>query len=1355
MSSPSQSMRILFAIFFAGQLAGNLAIAQQLNYQEVIRPLLKEFCNDCHTGDDAEAEIDLNHFETVDQIRASTKTWQRVRQMLASQQMPPKDASQPSNAQRNVLSDWVQRLLQSEAIAHAGDPGPVTLRRLSNAEYTFTIRDLTGMDSLNPANEFPVDGAAGEGFTNTGDALVMSPALITKYLDAAKQIAEHAVLMPDGVRFSEHTTRRDWTDESLDRVRSFYGQFVDESGNFLDWEGKNKDAPRSGRIPIRAYIDATLVHRDALQSGSISIDQLAKRTNLNPKYLDRLWNALTDENEHGFVLQKIQSIWRSASQAQQVEIEIERWQQLLWQFNSIGHLGRKGAPKHWMTAKDPLTQRQRLTVQLPTIPTGAEQEIFLSAFKIADEDGGVAWHEPTLQKPGMAPILLRDVQGAKDQLENARNQFRSKLPTYLQAATEVQAGAKRQDVVQAHGINGPTLDRWLAYLGIGGREPVVVQGHLTEKLSEIAGYSFVSGWGSANTPSITANASDQQVRIPGVAAPNSIVVHPSPDLFAAIGWQCPIDGMIQIDAIIADAHPECGNGIEWFLQHRSVNGLVNIDHGDFPTGGKKSVEQVRLEIASGDLVSLIVGPRGGDHSCDLTAVNLKIQEIDGQKRTWNLAEEVSGNILRSNPQPDSHGHDAVWHMYSGRVDQIGKQTREPIPEGSLLARWRQESDQAKRVLLAAQIQRLAGTAPPIDNAPDSVLRDQLEQIVDRDAIDPPVVPADERFGRHPDSIDMPNTDLFSIAPGTMKFRVPAEFASEAIFVVEAECISDSGNPALQVAASLTEPNQASVDPGQPILIRAGQANRQSLTTALDEFRDLFPAALCYTKIVPVDEVVTLQLYYREDHHLKRLMCDDGQATDLDRRWDELLFIAQAPLAAEIALEQIQAFSTQDRPDLTPEFDELRANYRERSDSYRQRLLELEPLHLESSLEFASRAWRRNLTSSETQRLRMIYDQFRQEELSHDEAIRLLLARILIAPAFLYRVEQPGMGSDAVDVTDHELASRLSYFLWSSMPDQSLRALAESRQLNDDQTMVRQSLQMLKDPRVRRMAIHFACQWLHVRDFDKTVEKNERLYPEFNQLRGDLYEEVVLFFDDMFRNDGSMMDLLSADHTFMNQQVAQHYGVDGIAGTQWQRVDGIQERGRGGVLGMATVLASQSGASRTSPILRGNWVYETLLGERLPRPPAGIPQLPEAVPSGKTARELIELHSGAPECAKCHVKIDPYGFALEQFDTVGRLRSSQVDTKTTLPDGRSIEGLDGLRKYLVDQRHDDVIHQFCKKLLGYALGREVQLSDEPLLEQMRKRLTAHDYRFSIAVESIVTSPQFRQIRGRLARSDALE
>ncbi|MFP6767569.1 MAG: DUF1588 domain-containing protein, partial [Planctomycetaceae bacterium] len=221
-----------------------------------------------------------------------------------------------------------------------------------------------------------------------------------------------------------------------------------------------------------------------------------------------------------------------------------------------------------------------------------------------------------------------------------------------------------------------------------------------------------------------------------------------------------------------------------------------------------------------------------------------------------------------------------------------------------------------------------------------------------------------------------------------------------------------------------------------------------------------------------------------------------------------------------------------------------------------------------------------------------------------------------------------------------------------------------------------------------------------------------------------------------------------------EQLAGFYGIPGVKGKQWRRVDGLRQFGRGGILGLATTLAKQSGATRTSPILRGIWISEVLLGEKLPRPPKNVPQLADSIPKGLTERQLIERHSSVASCAKCHARIDPFGFALENFDAIGRRREKDagglaIDTRTTLPDGTRIEGLTGLRNYLIKQRRNDFLRQFCRKLLGYSLGRQLQLSDRPLLDEMMTRLAKNGFRFSVAMETIVASRQFRMIRGMAA------
>jgi hypothetical protein len=305
----------------------------------------------------------------------------------------------------------------------------------------------------------------------------------------------------------------------------------------------------------------------------------------------------------------------------------------------------------------------------------------------------------------------------------------------------------------------------------------------------------------------------------------------------------------------------------------------------------------------------------------------------------------------------------------------------------------------------------------------------------------------------------------------------------------------------------------------------------------------------------------------------------------------------------------------------------------------------------------------------------------------------------------------------------------------------------------------QTRRMLRDVRVRRLAIEFACQWLHIYDFDSLDEKSERHFPTFVSLRGDMYEESIRFFMDLFQRDGSILEILDADHAFLNDALARHYGVPGVSGGEWRRVDGVKQFGRGGILGHATTLAKQSGASRTSPILRGNWISEVLLGEKLPRPPKDVPQLPqdEADTGGLTVRELVVKHSADPKCAVCHRRIDAYGLALERYDAIGRRREKDlagrdIDARATAMDGAQFDGLSGLRDYLLTTRREAFLGQFCKKLLGYALGRSVQLSDEPLLAEMREKLRSNGYHINTAVEAIVLSRQFREIRGRVAESD---
>jgi hypothetical protein len=351
-----------------------------------------------------------------------------------------------------------------------------------------------------------------------------------------------------------------------------------------------------------------------------------------------------------------------------------------------------------------------------------------------------------------------------------------------------------------------------------------------------------------------------------------------------------------------------------------------------------------------------------------------------------------------------------------------------------------------------------------------------------------------------------------------------------------------------------------------------------------------------------------------------------------------------------------------------------------------------------------------------------------------------------------------MGKQLGAVGDYELANRLSYFLWSSMPDAELRAAAAAGKLRNPAGLQAQAQRMLRDNRVRRLATEFGAVWLHIYDFAALDEKSERHFPEFRGLREAMYEEPIRFFADFFSNKRSILDLLNANHTFLNEPLAKHYGIPGVSGEKWRRVDGVKQYGRGGILGQAAVLAKQSGASRTSPILRGAWIMEVVMGEPSPRPPKDVPQLPtEESTEGLTVRQLTERHTSDQRCAGCHARIDPYGFTLERYDAIGRKRDQDVgnrpiNDRAKLKGDVEVQGLDGLRNYLLTTRRDAFVRQFCRKLLGYSLARAVQLSDEPLLSAMQERSATAGYSVGTAIDMIIASRQFREIRGREHEQD---
>ncbi len=1381
--------------------AGGFAVGAD-EFETAIHPVLRQYCNHCHSTKRKEGELDLEQFANSQNAGGQPAVWEHVLEQLANGEMPPKDEPQLPAELKTKLITSLQEMLDQWALANAGDPGPVVLRRLSNGEYTYTLRDLTGVASLDPAREFPVDGAAGEGFTNAGAALVMSPSLLTKYLDAAKKVADHAVLLPDGIRFSPSTSRRDWTNESLARIRNFYSQFTVSADEKVTVGGTGLVSNDGGRIPLQLYLAAAMEHRTALTGGTTTIASIAEGRNLNAKYLELLWAMLHDP-QPSLILDSMRAKWRTG---ELTSADIEPWQQSLWRFTNIGHLGKVGGPKSWMEPVSPLASQQEFRVKLTAPGDGRDVVIYLSADDVGDgnEHDFALWENGRIVSEGRPDLLLKDLRGVVHQLLKRRDAIAATATQCLVAAHEAQVANEPIDLAslaKKHAVDPEVLAGWLSYLGIQhGNNPsgeVTIGKLLTGKTESVGNYGFIKGWSGDEAYSVLANSSDATVQIPGTMKPFSIATHPSPTLSSVIGWRCPEAGDVAITGSVQDAHTACGNGVTWTLEVRRGNTREAFASG--VTNGNEISELGRFENVSvqvGDMIALVIGPGQGNHVCDLTAIELTIQ---GAQKEWDLASAVVPDILAGNPHADRHGNREVWYFFGEPEMPGGTAT---VPAQSLLAQWRRANSVEARSRLAEQVQQLLQQdldAIP-DDSPDrtthaqllsytgpllaSAWRWQAETTGDESEVPYGIDPA--RFGKHPDGSDSAENSLCVRAPSLIEVHLPASLVDGAEFVVEGRLHASSGDEAsVQLQVSTTKPIVTGLRPSfynaqklqgawtssmpsmafdAPVLVHDESVARKRLESAFDDFRQIFPATVCYTTIVPVDEVVTLTLFHREDELLSRLMLDDEQIATLDRLWAELHFVSQDALTLVNAFEQIWEYSTQDGPN-APHGDKrlepLREPIMQGAEEFKTLLVDVEPVQVESVIQFAEKAWRRPLTPSDQQAMRELYQTLRTKGVVHEEAVRLLLVRVLTSPAFLYRGELVGESSESKPVSDWELATRLSYFLWSSAPDEELRTVAASGKLHSSEVLVAQTRRMLQDDKVRRLATEFGCQWLHIRDLETLNEKSERHFPTFVGLRDEMQEEAVRFLMDMFQADRSVLSLLDADHSFMNAELAKHYGIELLdvelsdvdsSNADWQRVDGMRARGRGGMLGFAATLAKQSGASRTSPILRGNWISEVVLGEKLPRPPKDVPILPEEAPEGLTERQLIERHSSDPKCARCHERIDHFGFALEGFDAIGRARSEDatglpIDTLAKLPSGGELNGMEGLRSYLREQRRDDFLRQFCRKLLGYALGRSVQLSDKPLLDDMLVQLKSNDYRTSIAIEKIVLSHQFREIRGR--------
>ena len=400
--------------------------------------------------------------------------------------------------------------------------------------------------------------------------------------------------------------------------------------------------------------------------------------------------------------------------------------------------------------------------------------------------------------------------------------------------------------------------------------------------------------------------------------------------------------------------------------------------------------------------------------------------------------------------------------------------------------------------------------------------------------------------------------------------------------------------------------------------------------------------------------------------------------------------------------------------------------------------------------FAGRAFRRPVTAKEVDQFMGFVAMARKQGDSFEEGIATALQAVLVSPNFLYRIERDRQaGNGSIPVSPYELASRLSYFLWSSMPDAELLRVAGQGALRQPAVLDAQVKRMLRDAKSFALVENFAGQWLQFRNIE-VVRPDQERFPMFdNSLRLSMRRETELFIDNIVRQNGSVLELLDANYTFLNERLARFYGIPGVAGPEFRRVDVSGTERGGGVLAHASILTVSSYSTRTSPVLRGKWILENLLNAPPPAPPPGVPPLDDTkAGQGGTLRQQMEQHRKSPSCSSCHSRMDPLGFGLENFNAIGAWRTEDgklpLDVSGLLPDGRSFQTPAQLKALLKGDR-DAFVRGLTEKLLMYAIGRGIERYDRPALSGITTKLALQDYRFSQLVLDIVNSLPFQMRR----------
>jgi Protein of unknown function (DUF1592)/Protein of unknown function (DUF1588)/Protein of unknown function (DUF1587)/Protein of unknown function (DUF1585)/Protein of unknown function (DUF1595)/Cytochrome C oxidase, cbb3-type, subunit III len=1090
-------------------------------------PILKQYCFQCHGGGIATAGVNLEKLTSSESVADTYLTWERVKNALATHHMPPKGLPQPTDEQRGQITGWIQTQLDAFVKAHAGDPGRVTVRRLTSGEYNYTIHDLTGLD-LDLGIDASNDSVGGEGFTNFGDVQFMQDANLERYLEAAKIVADHAVVGAGPIQFYREPGQSGFEMSAINRIKD-----IDTKFGFRTVSGEGGFSFGLDRYTKALFAAWEFQHRAALGEPIATVAALALREGSTARFVQHI---LTVVNRRDLA-------YPSSEMA-------ARFQKL---------------PVPTSDIKASLAAGRAACEELQKFITTWPGWLFArgdAAYGGAGDESPLIISEKSLKVEGTHHFLFN--RGGRGATGGGAAGKPAVGKLYLNVAP-VNPAAKGKPIIV-----------W--------RNPTV------------AFRTTVFGRGSAAATQTAGNAD-------GAADPNAVVKVGAAS--GAGGRGGPAPPRIPLRSVVTDA----------FAQ--------KIGFGTSPDGAPVGPNDFAADHSVVIEVPLPAGATGFDFQVDA--------EVGADR------DQVFRIVVTDREDGSSRG----------------------IPIRAILGDPKSSGYQRFK----AGVLQLAELLPPNSNSEPTP--------ADKDPIPEPFDSA----------YNVPEHDAFD---NDVKYVRDDRFIYHSIL---------------------------------------DDATRRRVDQAWNDVYTAFPYQDRYLKLIAE--------HYKVD--LKGKQIGELAKTDFDRMPAEARAYALGLRATYDAANAAQAAA--------------RAG------------------HIEDCLQFAARAWRRPLTEKEKLNLRAFYSKALAEDSDHGRAIKTLIARILVAPQFLYRLEQgpalnPLAGKTVRPVAsvtpslkpldNWEIASRLSYFLWSSVPDDELRRAAAAGELADPRQIRKQAARMLADPKARRLATEFFGQWLGFYHFDQFKGVDTSRFPEFTQeVKSSMYDEAVAFFEYVIRNDRPVSELLSADYTFLNSGLAKYYGISKPIQSKDQQVElvnGVNAFHRGGLLRLGAVLTVTSAPLRTSPVRRGDWVLRRILGTAVPPPPPDAGSIPadDKLFGGLSVRERLEVHKRNATCATCHVRIDPLGFPLEHYDSTGRWREKYSDGKTiddfgTTSDQTQITGIDGLLNYLGKQQ-EQVQRTLAHKLTGYSLGRTLQLSDRPLIESLVA--AGPQAGFSRLVDEIVTSEQFR-------------